>query len=113
MGASIRRQRAAHVHFLREVAFVVASDIPLVACMWLDKFSLRRHDGRSWSLVALTSARVTRAPLGRQDGGSTLAGCVTVNEDTESTQTGKRTGWISFLDGVPSLRKQVFNGRQQ
>jgi hypothetical protein len=47
MSSSIRCQRPTHVHFLREVAFVVAADIPLVATVGLDQFSLRRHDGCS------------------------------------------------------------------
>jgi hypothetical protein len=47
MGSSIRRQGATHVHFLGEVAFAVASDIPFVAFVWLNKFSLGCHDGCS------------------------------------------------------------------
>jgi hypothetical protein len=54
MGSSIRCQRPTHVHFLREVAFVVAADIPLVATVGLDQFSLRCHDGCSLQRIALT-----------------------------------------------------------
>jgi hypothetical protein len=45
MGSSIRRQRPTYVHFLLEVALIVAADIPLVALMWLNQLSLRCHNG--------------------------------------------------------------------
>jgi hypothetical protein len=55
MGSSIRRQGPAHVLLLLEVAFVVAADIPLVASVGLDQFSLRYHGGCSSQLITLYS----------------------------------------------------------
>jgi hypothetical protein len=66
MGSSIRRQRSAHVHFLLEVAFIVAADIPLVALVGLYQLSFRCHDGCSSQLDALSSKAVERVPVGRQ-----------------------------------------------
>jgi hypothetical protein len=66
MGSSIRRQRPTHVHFLLELAFVVAADIPLVATVGLDQFSLRCHDGCSSQRNALYSELLGRGRVVQQ-----------------------------------------------
>src|SRR6185503_1647436 len=59
MGSSICRQRPTDVHFLLEVAFVVAANIPLVALVGLYQLSFRCHDGCSSQL----NARCHQKPL--------------------------------------------------
>jgi hypothetical protein len=66
MGSSIGRERPTYVHFLLEVAFIVAADIPLVTLVGLYQLSFRCHDGCSSQLNVLSSEAVERAPVSRQ-----------------------------------------------
>jgi hypothetical protein len=83
MRSSVGRQGATNAHFPREVASVVTSDIPFVAFMRLDEFSLRGHDGCSCVLPRIASNE--RRSSGKI-AGTSLAGRVAEDEDSESTQ---------------------------